>query len=410
MHAMMSSTPESTSQDVQGQRSPLFDVLLAREFVLTVVVVLAFAGMCIWEPTFHTRGNVVALVIGMAPETIVAVAMTVLIVSGAFDLSVGSLMMLCPIVAYLLLRDGPTSRELAILCGLGAAILSGTGFVQMPWLRGQGPGVRLGIGGVGGVAVGAAVTGVLLSLTAPLPAVIAAHVPAVGDAAPLLVALAAGLTTGATAGLCNGIIVTKARVNPLIATLGMMEMARGLGYVLTNKLAVTQTGCEALGQGWLVPNWVPVSAVVMIVVVAVGDVCLRRLRAMRQVYYIGGNEIAARLSGIRVEEVRVAAFMLSGTLAALAGLVIASRLGSATTTAGEGAELRIIAAVVIGGASLAGGEGSVLGAFLGCALMALIGNALNHLDVSTDWQKVVTGAVLVAAVSVDMLLKQRRGR
>ena len=397
-------------QQAEAARSPLLNILLAREFVLAVVVVAAFLGMCVWEPTFHTRGNVVALMIGMAPETIVAVAMTVLIVSGAFDLSVGSLMMFCPIVAYLLIRDGPVSRELAALCGLGAAILGGAVLIKLPWLRRAGTPVRAGVGGVGAIAAGIAMAAVLLSIAHPLPELIASRVPRAAAAVPLIVALVAGLTVGATCGVCNGIIVTKARVNPLIATLGMMEITRGLGYVLTNKLAVTQAGLGGLGQGWVVPSWVPVSAVLMVAVVAIGDVCLRRMRVLRQVYYIGGNEKAARLSGIRVEQVRVAAFILSGMLAALAGLVIASRLGSATTTAGEGAELRIIAAVVIGGASLAGGEGTVLGAFLGCALMALIGNALNHLDVSTDWQKVVTGAVLVAAVSLDMLLKQRRGR
>jgi ribose transport system permease protein len=135
---------------------------------------------------------------------------------------------------------------------------------------------------------------------------------------------------------------------------------------------------------------------------------LRRTRFLRQVYYIGGNERAARLSGIRVDALRVFTYMLSGTLSALAGVLLAARLSTAVPTAGEGFELTVIAAAVIGGASLAGGEGTVLGAVLGVAFLALISNALTLLEVSIFWQEVATGVILVAAVSLDMLLRRRQ--
>jgi ribose transport system permease protein len=129
---------------------------------------------------------------------------------------------------------------------------------------------------------------------------------------------------------------------------------------------------------------------------------------LRQVYYIGGNERAARFSGIKVDQVRIFTYVLSGLLAAFGGIMLTSRLMTATPMAGQNVELKTISAAVIGGASLAGGEGTVLGGFLGIIFMALISNALTLLDVSLYWHGVVLGAVLIAAVSLDMVLKKKR--
>jgi ribose transport system permease protein len=147
---------------------------------------------------------------------------------------------------------------------------------------------------------------------------------------------------------------------------------------------------------------------IMLGLVVAGDFALRHTRFLRQVYYIGGNERAARLSGIRVDALRVFTYMLSGILAALAGVLLAARLSTAVPTAGEGLELQVIAAAVIGGASLAGGEGTVLGAVLGVVFLSLISNALTLLSVSIFWQQVTTGIVLIVAVSLDMLLRRRQ--
>jgi ribose transport system permease protein len=229
-------------------------------------------------------------------------------------------------------------------------------------------------------------------------------VHSVGVIGSILLTLLLGLGIGAV----NGGLVTFLRVNPLIATLGTLSVARGLALVMTEGYNIsglpssfTQLGeGDHLGLPWMV--WIMVALVVL------GDLALRRTRFLRQVYYLGGNERAARLSGIRVDALRVFTYMLSGTLAALAGVLLAARLSTAVPTAGQGLELTVIAATVIGGASLAGGEGTVLGAVLGVGFLALIANSLTLLEVSIFWQEVTTGIVLVIAVSLDMLLRRRR--
>jgi ribose transport system permease protein len=226
----------------------------------------------------------------------------------------------------------------------------------------------------------------------------------VGVGGSIVLSLLLGLGIGAV----NGGLVTFLRVNPLIATLGTLSGCRGLALVITEGYNIsglpssfTQLGeGDHLGLPWMV--WI------MFGLVLLGDLALRHTRLLRQVYYLGGNERAARLSGIRVDALRVFTYMLSGTLSALAGVLLAARLNTAVPTAGEGLELTVIAAAVIGGASLAGGEGTVLGAVLGVAFLALITNSLTLLEVSIFWQEVTTGVVLVVAVSLDMLLRRRQ--
>jgi ribose transport system permease protein len=145
----------------------------------------------------------------------------------------------------------------------------------------------------------------------------------------------------------------------------------------------------------------------MALLVVVGDFLLRRSTFFRQIYFIGSNEVAARLSGIRVDVVRIVAYIVTSVLAALAGILLASRLMSGTPTAGAGLELQVLAAAVIGGASLRGGEGTVLGAFLGAVFVALINNSMTMLAVSIYWQMIITGAVLVIAVAIDMIGRRR---
>jgi ribose transport system permease protein len=135
--------------------------------------------------------------------------------------------------------------------------------------------------------------------------------------------------------------------------------------------------------------------------VAIGDLLLRRHRFFRQNYYIGGNEQAAWLSGIPVRRIQVINYALSGLLAALAGLLFAARLDSATPNAGEGDELKVITAVIVGGASLSGGKGTVLGAFLGCVLLATIRPAITYLGIGDHWEKAVVGLILLTAVVLD---------
>lgn len=220
-------------------------------------------------------------------------------------------------------------------------------------------------------------------------------------------AIVAVLLLGGLVGLINGFLVTKIRVNPLVATLGTLSAARGVSLVLTEGYSVIglPQSFGTVGNEQLLS--IPYMVVIMFVVVIVGDLALRHTRYLRQVYYIGSNETAARLSGIPVDRVRIFTYMLTATLAALSGVMLASRLMAGTPTAASGMELQVLAASVIGGASLTGGEGSVLGAFLGVVFVGMISNAMTMLAVSIYWQQVVTGAILIIAVAIDMLIRRR---
>ena len=148
--------------------------------------------------------------------------------------------------------------------------------------------------------------------------------------------------------------------------------------------------------------------IVSLVLVVLFDLAVRHTRFFRQVYFIGANEKAAMLSGIHVNRVRIILYALTGILAAFAGILLASRLMSGTPTAGNGIELQVLAAAVIGGASLRGGEGTILGAFLGVVFVALINNTMTMLAVSIYWQMIVIGGVLIMAVALDMLIRSKR--
>jgi ribose transport system permease protein len=289
-------------------------------------------------PAFATRTNLTAVALGMSLDVIVAVGMTVLVISGGFDLSVGSVMGLAGAVAALVATAG-------------------------------------------------------------------------GDGSPAsLAALAAGLCAGAATGAVNGAVVARLGVNPLVATLAGMSIARGLVLLLTGGYGLSNlpAAFDALGQAELLG--LPTSIWAMALLVPIGELLLRRSRWLRASYAIGGNERAAHLSGIPVVRLKWFNYVLTGTLAGLAGVLLAARLGTATVSAGMNAELRVIAAVVLGGASLSGGEGTVAGSFLGVVLMALIGNALNLFAISPNWQPLISGSVLLFAVTLDAAGRRWRSR
>ncbi len=229
-----------------------------------------------------------------------------------------------------------------------------------------------------------------------------------GTSQPLAMVLV--LFMGVLIGLLNGILVTKVHVNPLVATLGTLSVARGLALVLTEGYSVTGLPSSFGKFGSENFQGIPYMVVVMLIIVLIGDLALRNTRYLRQVYYIGSNESAARVSGIPVDRVRIFTYILTAILAAFSGVLLASRLMAGTPTAANGLELQVLAACVIGGASLTGGEGTVLGAFLGVVFVGMISNAMTMLAVSFNWQMVVTGIVLVAAVALDMLVRRRKGR
>ena len=305
-----------------------------REFMIFVIVAGMFIIMSFASPYFLNRGNLLALLLGLSLEALVAVAMTNLMASGGFDMSVGS------VVAF-----------------TGAAVA------------------------------------MLMKIGCPIP-----------------LAVLAGFIIGAAAGLFNGFTVAVIGINPFVTTLASLSLFRGLTMIITQgkNISPLPAAFNAIGQTKIIgiqsPIWIT------IVFIIIGDILLRKSRFFRQNYFIGGNEKTARLSGIPVTKMKILNYALTGLFAGFAGIILTARLGAASVTTGTGLELRVITAVIIGGASLAGGEGTVLGAFFGSLLMALIVNALTLLGVDVYWQTFVIGATLLAAVLIDQFGKLRRDK
>jgi ribose transport system permease protein len=225
---------------------------------------------------------------------------------------------------------------------------------------------------------------------------------------PAWLAILLGLVTAVCVGFCNGLLVAKLKINPFITTLGMQMMIRGLLLVLAKGKAVLNLpeSFTNIGQGRLFSVQYPIF--IMLFLVILGEILVRNTRFFRQSYYIGGNEKAARLSGINVDFVKIFNYCLVAALAGVAGLLITARFGSSSVTVGGGLELRVITATIIGGASLNGGEGSVLGAFFGAMFMAVLANSLNLLGVDVYWQNLITGLILIVAVVIDVLNEKRK--
>jgi ribose transport system permease protein len=307
-------------------------IMRQREFMIFVIVVGMFVIMTFASPYFLRSGNLLALLLSVSIESLIAVAMANLMVSGGFDMSVGS------VVAF---------------TGAAAALL-----------------MKAGV--------------------------------------PVPIAMAAGLVAGAGAGLFNGVIISIIGINPFVTTLASLSLFRGLTMIITQgkNISPLPKAFTAVGQtvilGVQTPIWIAVFFIV------VGDVLLRKSRFFRQNYFIGSNEKTARLSGIAVKKMKILNYVLTGLFAGLAGLILTARLGSASVTTASGLELKVITAVIIGGASLAGGEGTVLGAFFGSLLTALIVNALTLLNVDVYWQTFVIGATLLIAVLIDRFGKIRK--
>jgi ribose transport system permease protein len=215
-----------------------------------------------------------------------------------------------------------------------------------------------------------------------------------------------GLGVGAAAGLVNGILVAYARIPPFIGTLAMLTMARGTALVITDGQPIVRfdSPYRWLGEG-LVAG-VPVPILLMVLVLGVTYFLLRHTPLGSYIYATGGNEEAARLSGVKVARVKSTVYLISGLYAALSGMILAGRLGSAQPNTGEGFELDAIAAVVLGGTSLMGGKGLIWGTLIGAFIIGVLNNGFNLLNVSPFYQLIAKGAVIILAVLVDQLLKR----
>jgi ribose transport system permease protein len=219
--------------------------------------------------------------------------------------------------------------------------------------------------------------------------------------------VAGGLGAGVAIGFVNGVLVTKARIIPFIATLGTLGIARGLAFVLAtggansvaSNVPMRDPGVAYLGAGYVGP--VPVPVLLMLALVSVSAVLLGNTVLGRQIYAVGSNPRAARLSGVLVERVQLITYIVAGALAALAGVITTGLLSTASTNLGQGVELDVIAAAVIGGTSLQGGEGTVLGTLVGAAIMAVVRNAFVLLGLPLHLQIMIIGIVILLAVGLD---------
>jgi ribose transport system permease protein len=295
-------------------------------------VVVLFVILSILSPYFLTLQNLSSVCRQTAVITIIGLGMTLVMISGGIDISVGSVMAFAGICGTMLLQAG--------------------------W--------------------------------------------------PLGAAVAGAVVGGAAWGLVNAFIITVLKVSPFIATLGTMGAARGVTLVITNGMPVVNLPASfgRLGDGNILR--VPVPLVILVVLALLTGFILKYTRMGRYSYVIGSNAEAARYAGVPVRRYLVAIYVFCGALTGLAGMIEASRLVTGQPTAGIGYELAVIAAVVIGGASLSGGEGTVAGTIAGAFLMGLISNGSNLLGVSPFWQQVLIGTIIVLAVAVDELRKRRR--
>ena len=223
------------------------------------------------------------------------------------------------------------------------------------------------------------------------------------------IAVGIGLVAGAFLGFLNGIMVAYMALPSFIATLGMMSIARGGAFTITNGDTIFSlpNSFLTISDRW---GTIPIPAIIMLVVFLICAYILNFTRLGRYTYAIGGNETASLLSGINIKRYKTAIFTISGLFCAISAMLLTSRLDSATPVAGEGIELDAIAAVVIGGTSMMGGQGRISGTIIGVLIMGVVNNGMNLLTIPQGPQKIVKGAIIVIAVMVDIIRKSRQGR
>jgi len=305
--------------------------------LLLMVIVMSFLS-----DTFLTLDNSWNILRQISVNLCLSIGMTLIILSGGIDLSVGAILALAGAVAAGVLKNG----------------------VAIPWLD------------------------AMLQFT-------------------LTGAIVVGISVGLALGFFNGFIITRLQLPPFIATLGMFSIARGLTMLWTGGFPITGLGASFGYIGTGIFLGVPMPVWICIALVAVFVIITTKMRFGRYLYAVGGNERAAMLTGLKIDNIKIWVYTLAGGLAGVAGLLVTARLDSAQPNAGLGYELDSIAAVVIGGTSLSGGRGSIMGTVLGCLIIGVLNNALFLLNVSPFWQQVIKGLVILIAVAIDKINNNR---
>ena len=227
---------------------------------------------------------------------------------------------------------------------------------------------------------------------------------------PEIVGLTLGVLSGLVFGLFNGAVIAWTNIPPFIVTLASLNLAKGIAYVFSGgkPIRCMTDAWKFLGAGYVLG--IPTPVWTMFIVFFLCVLFLNRTRIGRHIYAVGGNSTAAKFSGISTAKVKFTVFAISGTLAGLAGVTIASRLYSGTCTSGNAAEMDAIAAVVIGGTSMSGGSGKLGGTLIGALIIGILNNGLNLMGVNSDWQYIIKGIVILGAVYVDYLRTQKKAK
>ncbi len=223
---------------------------------------------------------------------------------------------------------------------------------------------------------------------------------------PIVGTILIGLFFGALMGFINGFLISKIKLPAFIATLGMMSVLRGVAYTLSNGQTIFTLPPEILFFAKQLRGVLPVPVIIVFIVFAVAAYILKYTRIGRYIYAVGGNETASNLSGVDVNKVKIFAYTIAGFFCSLSSLLLLAKLDAATPTAGEGYEMEAISAVVIGGTSMSGGEGGVLGTLFGALIIGVISNGMNLCSIAQGPQKIVKGLIIVLAVTLDILRKR----
>lgn len=257
-----------------------------------------------------------------------------------------------------------------------------------------------------GITFAILTAGIDLSVGSTFAVVVVSVGMLVTNGVPPVVGFIAGITIGFLLGAVNGMLITRMKLQPFIATLGMMSVYRGVAFVMTGGWPVLSIprSFRDFTDGELFFD-IPISVLILFAFAGIGHVLLKRTRLGTYLYAIGGNEEATRLSGVNVERSKVIAYAICGTGAALAGMVLLGRLGSGEPTSGVTYELRAIAAAAVGGASLSGGRGTMLGTLLGALLLSALRVGLIVMGMDTFWQYIATGVVIVVAAYFEVMQK-----
>ena len=367
------------------QRAQTFAIL--RSWLVLLLVCGMFSLHPDFRRTFWTRDYLPDIVQQSGRNIVLAVGMSFVVMTGGIDLSVGAVLALAGVSMAMALAGKPVAPPwLAFAAALPIAFL-GAGLARraLSSRLNSAPIVLFG--------------GIFVVLEAVFGSVL---MQAMAGGLRVEGAICFALLIGISCGLVNGLVVSIGRVPPFVTTLGMMSVARGLTLYATNSQSVSVNfpRLRVLGDG-------PPLLLIALAVVIGGSVLLNRFRAGRYVLAIGGNEQATRLTGVSVETYKTLAYLLAGLCSAIGAVLVTAKFGTANTGAGTGAELDAIAAVVIGGTSLSGGQGSILNALVGALTITVITSGLVLVGIEVNLQQVILGGIIVLTVFIDQIRKRQ---